>query len=224
MMTSSKAVAIILFNEVEVLDFAGPFEVFSTTAQDSDDGRSPFQVFTVAETTPILARNQLSINPDYALANCPSPDILLIPGGGGYHANGEPYGSRREMHNPVILDWVSHHAQAAELILSVCTGALILAQARLLDGLAATTHHDAIEALNAIAPQTRVMGDRRVVDNGRIILSAGVSAGIDMSLYVVAKLLGNDQALHTATHMEYDWRPDELTMYRASEAKAIETI
>ncbi len=204
-MTRAKTLAILLFDDVEVLDFAGPFEVFSIAGQG--DGRQPFQVYTVAASkTPILARNRLSLNPSYTLDTSPLPDMVLIPGGGGYHTNGEPYGTRREMNNPVILEWVSRQAQTAELVLSVCTGALILAKAGLLDGLSATTHYQALDTLKEIAPHTQVLDTARVVDNGHIILSAGISAGIDMSLYVVSKLLGQADALKTAQYMEYDWQ------------------
>ncbi|MGJ3250674.1 MAG: DJ-1/PfpI family protein [Elainellaceae cyanobacterium] len=201
----TRTLAILLFNDVEVLDFAGPFEVFSTTGQN--EGQQPFQVCTVAETLePILARNQLSINPQYTLDTCPHPDIVLVPGGGGYRETGEPYGTRREMDNPIILDWVTSRAQNTEVLLSVCTGALILAKAGLLDGLSATTHFQAMDNLRELAPHTQVLAGDRIVDNGHIILSAGISAGIDMALYVVAKLLSPSDAIKTATYMEYDWR------------------
>ena len=191
-------VAILIFDEVEVLDFCGPFEVFSVTGLRDD--LKPFNVYTVAETVkPVLARNNLSVNPAYHLADCPAPDILLVPGG---------YGTRREMNNPVLLDWIKHCAENAELLLSVCTGALILARAGLLDGLSATTHHGAIELLKETAPRTAVLESERIVDNGKIILSAGISAGIDMSLYAVSRLLGLAQAEETARYMEYDWSPN----------------
>jgi len=99
-------------------------------------------------------------------------------------------------------------ALQAELVLSVCTGVLLLAKCGLLKGLDATTHHGAIDLLKGLASDSRVLTDRRVVDNGSIILSSGISAGIDMSLYSVAKLLGKEIALETAAHMEYDWRMD----------------
>ena len=195
----ARNVAIFIFDEVEVLDFCGPFEVFSVTGKR--DGSNPFNVYTVAqEKRPILARNELSINPRYTLADCPAPGILLIPGG---------FGTRREMHNSTVLDWVKRHSQTTELLLSVCTGALVLAKANLLDGLSATTHHGAIELLRETAPNTKVEPEQRFIDNGKIIISAGISAGIDMSLYVVAKLLGPAQAWETAKYMEYDWRPEE---------------
>jgi len=190
----TRNVAILIFDEVEVLDFCGPFEVFSVTGRR--DNLEPFNVYTVAEAKrPVLARNKLSVNPSYSIADCPQPDILLVPGG---------FGTRREMHNASIIDWIKNCACSGELILSVCTGALLLAKAGLLDGLSATTHHGAIELLKEIAPNTKVLDDQRVVDNGKIILSGGVAAGIDMSFYVVSRLLGSSFAEEAAQYMEYD--------------------
>lgn len=197
LMTQPRNVAILIFDEVEILDFCGPYEVFGVTGRD---GSRPFNVYTVAEERrPIIARNQLSVNPQYTLLDCPRSHILLVPGG---------FGTRREMHNPVLIDWIKERSQQAELLLSVCTGALLLAKAGLLEGLAATTHHGAIDLLRQVAPNTRIKPDERFVDNGSVILSAGISAGIDMSLYVVAKLLGEQQAQETAAYMEYDWQPN----------------
>lgn len=199
-----KNIAIFVFDDVEVLDFAGPFEVFSITGRR--DGSNPFNVYLVAENPgAIAARNHFSVNPTFSFANCPDPDILLLPGGGGYTPDGKPFGTRREMDNPAVLEWVQHQATQVELLLSVCTGALILAKAGLLEGRKATTHHGAIDSLRTLAPHTEVTHDR-IVDNGDLILSGGISAGIDMSLYVVAKLLGREVAIETATYMEYDWR------------------
>ena len=191
-------VAILIFDQVEVLDFCGPFEVFSITGLKTDP--RPFQVYTVAEKKkPILARNNLSLNPHYSFSEAPLPKILVIPGG---------LGTRREIHNPAMIEWIKDQAQKAELTLSVCTGALLLAKAGLLDGLKATTHHGAIGLLRELAPKTVIESQRRFIDNGAIIVSAGISAGIDMSLYVVARLLGKSQALETAQYMEYDWHQD----------------
>jgi transcriptional regulator GlxA family with amidase domain len=196
MTNRARNVAILLFDEVEVLDFGGPFEVFSVAGRRGNEDL--FNVYTVAENAgPVLARNRLSINPHYTIRDCPTPHILLVPGG---------YGSRSEMHNTALLDWIRHIARDAELVLSVCTGALLLAKAQLLEGLSATTHHGAFELLEEIAPNTKVQRSQRVVDNGRVILSAGVSAGIDMSLHVVARLYGIEQARETAAYMEYDWK------------------
>lgn len=193
--------AILLFDEVEVLDFAGPFEVFSVTGRRRK--LEPFDVFTVAERAgPVIARNGLSINPRYAFGNCPPPDILVVPGG---------YGTRREMKNPLTLEWVTRVAPNADLVLSVCTGALVLGAAGLLDGLEATTHFMAFNELRAVAPHATIREGARMVDNGRVILSAGVSAGIDMSLHVVARLLGPEVARETARYMEYEGRWEAVT-------------
>jgi transcriptional regulator GlxA family with amidase domain len=195
-MTQQRDIALLIFGDVEVLDFCGPFEVFSVAGRRNN--LEPFNVYTVAEKLqPVLARNGLSINPHYTTRNCPQPDILLIPGG---------FGTRREMNNPALIQWIQERASTAELVLSVCTGALLLAKAGLLDGLKATTHFGALELLREIAPQTTVLRDKRFIDNGKIIVSAGVSAGIDMSLYVVAKLLGEPLAREAARYMEYNWQ------------------
>ena len=188
-------VAILIFDEVEVLDFCGPFEVFSVAGRRG--GPEPFNVYTVAEKAgPVLARNNLSVNPAHTLADCPRPDVLLVPGG---------YGTRREMHNEALTGWIRRRAAEVELLLSVCTGALLLAKAGLLEGLSATTHHGAFGLLREAAPGAAVLESERVVDNGKVILSAGISAGIDMSLYAVGRLLGEEQAGETARYMEYDW-------------------
>ncbi|QIP15417.1 DJ-1/PfpI family protein [Spirosoma aureum] len=198
-----RTVAILLFNEIEVLDFSGPFEVFGIAGKVA--GKSHFQVFTVAERGPVYARNGLCITPTYLLNDHPKADIIIVPGGGGYHTDGTPFGSRREMDNPAILNWVRRSAETAELVLSVCTGALILAKAGLLEALSATTHYMAIDSLSQLAPNTTVLPAERYVDNGQIITSAGISAGIDMSLYVVGRLLGKDIADETAEYMQYDY-------------------
>jgi transcriptional regulator GlxA family with amidase domain len=195
-MTPSRRVVILLFDEVEVLDACGPFEVFSVAGRRN--GLVPFEVLTAAERGPVLARNGLSLNPHHLLADAPAADLLLVPGGPG---------SRRELHNPLLLEWIRRAADRAELVLSVCTGALLLGKAGLLDGLEATTHHGAFDLLAEVAPRAKLRPDRRVVDNGRVVLSAGVAAGIDMSLHVVGRLLGHDLAIETARYMEYPWAP-----------------
>ncbi|MDJ0571027.1 MAG: DJ-1/PfpI family protein [Pleurocapsa sp. MO_192.B19] len=197
-------VAILIFNDVEILDFCGPFEVFSITGKRDD--LDPFDVYTVAEKTPISARNNLSVNPKYTFETCPQPDILVVPGGGGRRADGKLFGTRKEMHNETLLEWINQLYPNTEHILSVCTGALILAKAGLIENIVATTHHHAFDELRAVAPNTEIREDQRVVDNGKIIFSGGISAGIDASFYLVAKLLGKEIALKTATYMEYDWQ------------------
>lgn len=195
---SPRKLAILLFDDVEVLDFAGPFEVFSVT-RDMQTRKPCFEVYTVAEhNRPVIARNGLSVNPTFTLEQAPQPDILLIPGGKG---------TQRELLNPPLIDWIGQAAASAKLVLSVCTGALLLAKAGLLRDLTATTYHTAFDELRAIEPNITLRPGKRFVDNGRVITSAGVSAGIDMSLYVVAKLHGKSHAADTARRMEYEYRP-----------------
>ncbi|GAB3519013.1 DJ-1/PfpI family protein [Emticicia fontis] len=201
-----KSVAIFIFDEVEVLDFTGPFEIFGVAGKQGGKA-GYFDVFTVAEKPKIAARNNLIVEATYTFEDCPTPDILLIPGGGGFKPDGTPFGTRREMHNQKLLDWLRAMNEKVELLLSVCTGSLILAKAGLLEGLSATTHFKAIDQMREAAPNTNLYPEERWVDNGRIILSAGVSAGIDMSLYVLSKLLGKDVANETAEYIQYDyWR------------------
>src|SRR5262245_37338337 len=192
-MSTTRNLAILIFESVEVLDFCGPFEVFSVANRFSDP--PAFHVRTVAEKAgPVLTRGGLSVNPHHRLTDCPRPDLLLVPGG---------QGTRKEMHNQALIDWIRQAAAGAELVLSGCTGALLLATAGLLDGLAATTHHGAVELLRQTAPNTAVDPGRRFVDNGRVVCSAGIAAGIDMSLHVVGQLLGREMAVKTARQMRY---------------------
>lgn len=202
----TRSVAIFLFDEVEVLDFAGPYEVFSVAGLRTLP-QKPFDVFTVAEKPSIVARNGLKVTPDFTFENMPKADIVLLPGGGGYTPDGVAFGSRREMNNPVVLEWVKKQATQLELLLSVCTGALILGQAGLLNGLKATTHFMALDSLRAISAEIEVVEKVRYVDNGTVILSAGVSAGIDMSYYVVSRLLGSEIATEAARYAQYDYWP-----------------
>ena len=190
----ARNVAIFIFEQVEPLDFAGPYEVFISGSNRGQD----FNVFTVAENnSPIQTLGGLSINPAYIIDDCPNPDILVIPGG---------WGSRKEMNNEKITNWIREVCNDVEVILSVCTGALILAKAQLLDGLKVTTNRSAIDELRQIVPaSTEIIEGARYVDNGKIVLSAGISAGMDAALYVVEKLLGEDRAVRTAELMEYDW-------------------
>ncbi len=190
-------VAVLLFDDVEVLDFAGPFEVFSAVKLPEQE--DPFNVFTCAEKTgPVWTRGQLSLNPKYPLNNCPALDVLVVPGG---------FGTREQLDNPTVLEWLKKTAPQCKIVLSVCTGSLLLAKAGLLDGLNATTHHEAMGLLREIAPTINVRRLERFVDNGRIVTAAGVSAGIDASLHVVARLLGKPVAIATAEYMEYRWSP-----------------
>jgi len=184
-------VAILLFDGAEVIDYAGPWEVF---------GQAGFNIVTVAENSkPIDAVFGQKLIPDYTFGNAPAADIVLVPGGRG---------SRQAMQNGAVLKWLQQRAQASNYTMSVCTGALILAKAGLLDGLTATTFHDALDLLSQAAPKTHVVSDQRYVDNGKIITTAGLSSGIDGALHLVSKIKGNGFAQATALTLEYQWDPD----------------
>jgi transcriptional regulator GlxA family with amidase domain len=186
-------VAILVFDEVEVLDFAGPFEVFAVT--DELRGYDTFNTFTVA-TKPgtVRARNGLKLVPDHTLESCPAPHVLVIPGG---------FGTRALLHEPSLLEWIQVKSRKAEVVMSVCTGAFLLAKAGLLDGLRATTHHECLDTLRELAPAATVDPSARFHDNGHILTAAGISAGLDCSLHVVRRLLGPAVATATADYMEY---------------------
>jgi len=191
-----RSVALLLFPEVEVLDFAGPFEVFSVTDELSD--HTAFAVSNVASTPTVKARNGLRVVADHTLESCPHADILIVPGG---------FGTRALLQQPDILAWVRTRATAAERVMSVCTGSLVLAKAGLLDGLRITTHHQVLPMLTELAPRSTVDPTRRFHDNGHILTAAGISAGIDCSLHLVGQLLGKDTAAKTAAYMEYEVHP-----------------
>lgn len=188
-------VAILVFEDAEVLDFAGPFEVFSVTSELNN--YEPFSVFLVAEEArPIRAVNGLTVVPNHDFSTTPEPHILVVAGGGG---------SRREMEDERLLQWVRSVSQGAELVMSVCSGARILARAGLLSGLPVTTHHEVLDHLRELAPDADVRSDQRFIDTGRVITTGGISAGIDGSFHVVERLLGQEVAVRTARYMEYDW-------------------
>jgi transcriptional regulator GlxA family with amidase domain len=186
-------VAILVFDQVEILDFAGPHEVFGVA--DEIGGGRDFDVFTVAaQPGPVQTRHGLRLTPTYTFADCPAPHLLVIPGG---------YGTRALVHKAAVVGWIRERAATAELTMSVCTGAILLGQAGLLDGLRATTHHECLDLLREQAPRADVVGTERFVDNGRIVTAAGISAGIDCALHVVQRLLGAAAAADTARYMEY---------------------
>lgn len=197
--SKQRNVAILVFDNVEPLDFAGPLEVFISGSNRGKD----FYVYTVAEENrPVTALGNLRINPNHTFADCPHPDVLIVPGG---------WGTRTIMHNERVTGWIREVSADAELVLSVCTGALVLAKAGLLDGMRLTTNRRAMHELREVAPDTAVIDEEaRFTDNGNVILSAGVSAGIDASLYALGKLLGKERAREAAGLMEYDWRDDEI--------------
>jgi transcriptional regulator GlxA family with amidase domain len=193
-----RTVGILIFDEVEVLDFCGPFEVFASArplGTTGDDERS-FRVVTIAEQQrTIHCRGGLLVQPHHTIADHPPLDIVVVPGGRG---------TRRELQNTRLLDWIAAQNTSVELMTSVCTGAFLLAERGLLDGKRATTHWASIDWMRSTYPQLTILDDERVVDEGHTITSAGVSAGIDMALHVVARLHGLEVAQATARGMEYD--------------------
>ena len=195
MQTDQWKIGIFLFNDVEVLDFAGPFEVFSVTTRE--DGSKPFIVQTISETGQMIrARNGLKVYPDYSFQTMPKFDLLIIPGGLGAR--------EREVHNKTVINWIKEQMGEVQWMASVCTGALLLAEAGLLDGLNATTHWASLTRLKEEYPQVNVVKKVKFVDEGRIITSGGISAGINMSFHLVKRLAGVKIAKETAKRMEYD--------------------
>ncbi len=197
----SRTVGILIFDDVEVLDFCGPFEVFAMArpAGEHSDAAPLFTAITIAEALrTVTCRGGLLVQPNATIADHPTLDLLVVPGG---------QGTRRERHNERVLDWIAAQDQSTELTTSVCTGAFLLAERGLLNGRRATTHWGSVDWMRSEYPAVTMLGDQRVVDEGRIITSAGVSAGIDMSLHVVERLHGLETAAWTARRMEYDWRP-----------------
>ena len=196
----TRNVAIAIWNGAEVLDWAGPSEVFAAAGQMARRGNEvAFNVYTVSKTKdPIVSQGFIDVQPDYAMGNAPKPDIVVFPGGGGNSV----------LNDPEFFAWASQAAKEAEVALSVCTGAFILAKAGLLDDKNATTWYGAIDDFEKQFTKVRVQRGCRFVDNGQIVTTAGVSAGIDGSLHVVARLLGRQVADRTAQYMEYRWTPE----------------
>jgi len=196
--TQPRTVGILIFDDVEVLDFAGPFEVFAS-ARPIDNGSGLERLFRplilAEEQRMITCRGGLLVQPHHTIADHPPLDVIVIPGG---------QGTRRERLNAPVLDWIVAQDQRTEVTTSVCTGAFLLAERGLLDGLRATTHWASIAWMREHYPSVRMVDDERFVDEGHIVTSAGVSAGIDMALHVVARLAGEATAAATARSMEYD--------------------
>jgi transcriptional regulator GlxA family with amidase domain len=188
-------VSILLFPDVEVLDFAGPFEVFSVAARIHEG--APFEVSTIAaRKESVRARHGLMVIPSHDFDDAPQADILIVPGG----VMTEP------LANEATLAWVKQQAASAPLTASVCTGAFVLAKLGLLDGRRVTTHWEDIADLRSDYPHLDVAANTPFVDTGAIVTSAGISAGIEMSLHLVGRVLGIDAARATARQMEYEWR------------------
>ncbi|HEY4301232.1 MAG TPA: DJ-1/PfpI family protein [Candidatus Didemnitutus sp.] len=186
-------VAVLVWPGAELLDFSGPCEVFFAAGR-----HRLFNVYLVGlDRRPVRTQGGVTVLPDYTLGDCPRPDVTVVPGG-----NMQPVEGRAD-----VLEWVRHNTSDGQVMLSVCTGAFVLAEAGLLDGLSATTHHFGYEEFARRYPKVRVDRTARYVDNGRVITAGGVSAGIDAALHVVERLAGHDEA---------DWTAREWMEYRAS--------
>jgi transcriptional regulator GlxA family with amidase domain len=186
---------IVLFEDVEELDAVGPWEVFASAAHERDDVR----VVTLAERAgPVRCAKGLRLLPDHLFDDAPALDVLLVPGG---------QGTRREVENPVMLDFLRSRAKSCRWVTSVCTGALLLCGAGLCEGRRVTTHWAFLETLAKRYPTTQVLARRRYVRDGRLVTAAGVSAGIDMALWLVGQLFDVECARRVQHYIEYDPAP-----------------
>jgi putative intracellular protease/amidase len=182
-------VALLVFTGVQIIDFTGPYEIFGTAG---------FDAYTVGETKdPVTTSMGMTVVPKYSFADAPAPDVLVVPGGGINAA----------LKSDAIKKWIQDTSARTSYTMSVCNGAFLLANAGLLDGLTATTTSGRIDQLRTQYPKIKVVADRRFVDNGKIITTAGLSSGIDGALHVVGKIEGEGEAQQTALYDEYDWRP-----------------
>jgi len=188
-------IGIYIYDQAEVLDFSGPFEVFSTASRVCDEN-DLFNVFLVGETTdPIRARGGYIVNPNYGFSNHPSIDVLIVVGGVHIH----------EMNKSNVIEWIAKQATDTSIVASVCTGAFLLAQANILQSEKVTTHWDDIDDLRKAFPSLDVIENVRWVDEGHLLTSGGISAGIDMSLHLVSRLVDETLAVKTAKQMEFAW-------------------
>jgi putative intracellular protease/amidase len=182
-----KKIAVLVFNGAEVIDYAGPYEVFA-------GDQSSFELYTVAPSdAPITTGPGLKVAANYSFTTAPQADVLIIPGGM----------IDKVEHDPAVLNWIEAQSAHTQITMSVCNGAFILANTGALAGLTATTTRVNIDALRKAHPEIKVVRDRRFVDNGHYITTGGVSAGIDGALHVQARLLGEGYAQGDALYLEY---------------------
>ena len=191
--------AIVIYKRAEPLDWAGPFEVYNDAAAFGQlGGQKAFNVYTVSTKKEPIDLQGLMVVPNYSIDDAPKPDIVVVPGGGAQNL----------INDQALFDWTTKAAREAQVAQSVCTGAFVLAKAGLLDGQEVTTHYFSIDKLAKAYPNLKVIDGRRFIDDGKIITTAGISAGIDGSLHLVARLLGRRVAEQVAQAMEYHWTPD----------------
>lgn len=197
-----KTVGVVLFDDVEVLDFTGPYEVLAGARLDESarwQTDSPFDLRLVAQGDVVRCYGGMRVNTDHRLDDCPPLDWLIVPGG---------WGTRRETDNAALVGWIGERSRQAALTASVCTGARLLAAAGVLDGRRATTHWNSLDWLAESYPQVRVERDLHVVDDGDVVTSAGISAGIDLAMTLVARECGEAVATQLARYMEYPYPQD----------------
>ena len=193
-------VGIVIYEDVEVLDFCGPFEVLSVVRVNEErrrDESSPFRVFLVGETSAtVTTTGGMQVLPHHSTSDCPHLDVLVVPGGWGF---------RHHVNNASLHGWLRDRAAEADTVAAVCTGSLLLGSAGLLNGLSATTHWRFLDTMRETFPDVKVRYDKHFVKDGRTFTSAGISAGIDMALKVVEHYFGEKVARATARHMEYPY-------------------
>jgi transcriptional regulator GlxA family with amidase domain len=190
---TDRVIGIVLFDDAEELDWVGPLEVLANAAKDGD------RVVTVAENPgPVRGAKGLRVLPDHTFADCPPLDVVLVPGG---------IGTRREMANEAMTAFVAAQAARAEWTTSVCTGAFVLAAAGLLDGRRATTHWATFDELRQHHPDLELDPDARWVVDGNVVTAAGVSAGIDMALWLAGRLYDPAHARLIQHYIQYDPAP-----------------
>ena len=190
-------IGIVVFDDAEELDWAGPYEVLSAWAQGfPDDG---VEVFTLAPGSgPVRCAKGLVVLADYTWETAPPIDVLVYPGG---------QGTRRQLGDETVRHWIHRTASKAQIMTSVCTGALVFADAGLLDGKPATTHWNYLDLLASLGTDIEIRADDRYVDTGSVITAAGVSAGIDMALYLITRLHSQERAREVRRHIQYDPQP-----------------
>ncbi|MCP4370996.1 MAG: DJ-1/PfpI family protein [Deltaproteobacteria bacterium] len=192
-------IGIYIYDKAEVLDFSGPFEVFTTASRVCSDAE-PFKVFLISETgETVVARAGYRVIPDYGFHNHPDIDVLIVVG--GYHYE--------ELKKKTVLKWIGKQANNAQYVASICSGTWLLSEAGVLTTQKVTTHFEDISTLQESYPDLRVQKNARWIDEGKIITSAGISAGIDMSLHLVGKFHNKTLADNTARQMEYEWVKNE---------------
>lgn len=188
-------IGIYIYDNAEVLDFSGPFEVFSVASRFLDENEK-FNVFLISEKSPtVTARGNYKINSHYTFENVPQTDVLIVVG--GVHTE--------EVKKTTVINWIKEQSKNTKIVASVCTGTFLLAEAKIITNHTVTTHWEDIPDLKNDYPTLDVVEDVRWVDEGNIITSAGISAGIDMSLHLVLKIKNLELANKTAKQMQFDW-------------------